>query len=182
MPVAPTSTVVYWLPVVTAFAGYFSAQLSDWFKDRRTYQRERESRNVLRRDAVAERRNEFQRETLLALQEVMTEWSNGLIEMYVRKSFENKSSGEWKDADLPNGLTDRLSTSTTRSVMLSSRVSDANVRTLVGQFKAQWSGFLNATTRARSEESMNKASMTFQEINERIGDLLRCLDSIELES
>jgi len=73
---APLSTVSNWLPIATAFTGFviaimgiLSAQMLELFKDRRAHRHEEEARDAERRDAQLERRNEFQRQALLQLQD-----------------------------------------------------------------------------------------------------------------
>ena len=56
------------LPVVSLLLGYGMKYLEDRIQHNRTLERERETRAALRKDAFAERRSQFQRQTLLDLQ------------------------------------------------------------------------------------------------------------------
>jgi hypothetical protein len=68
MAAEATRTLDYWLPLITGAVGLLSGIVLEWFRDNRTYSREKEARDFTRKDKQRERRNEFQRQTLLDLQ------------------------------------------------------------------------------------------------------------------
>ena len=62
------------LPIGTLILGYATKSVSDWLDFRRTREREREARRENRRDQLFERRNAFQRQILLDLQDRVMDW------------------------------------------------------------------------------------------------------------
>jgi len=70
-PTDVSNTTVVWFPVVTLILGFAIGFISDWIKNRRESDREREARREARRERLSDQRRNFQRETLLALQEAV---------------------------------------------------------------------------------------------------------------
>src|SRR5438309_3453013 len=72
---------VYIVPGVTWFLGLVSSILIVWFTSRSSLKREHELKRIERREAWRIRRNGFQRETLLSLQDALSELceSTGMV-------------------------------------------------------------------------------------------------------
>ena len=77
-----TASATGWFPVFTLLLGatiaLISGVITSLLQHRLTSQRERETRRELRRDQLAERRADFQRETLIQLQEATTDLSRAV--------------------------------------------------------------------------------------------------------
>ncbi|ADW69739.1 hypothetical protein [Granulicella tundricola] len=166
---ASTSNLSYWFPLITAGVALLTALLTvvssqtlEWLKERRSYRREVETRLLTRREALRERRNDFQRQTLLDLQDAILE--------YVSVKLETQR------LQPSNELASKVLLANARITKLMTRVEDEEVRRLID--RAQ-----EATRVTRPGESPAAAErplgLILEEINNRIGGLLRKLDSEE---
>lgn len=94
-----------WLPIVTLALGYVFSLVTEAFRDRRQSRRERDARAAEREDARAsleqeraDRRNQFQRETLLELQEVLHDLGRAFGREYHQDAMTAKAAGKWDPA------------------------------------------------------------------------------------
>src|SRR5260370_42269372 len=89
-----------WFPVVTLVTGYIMKVVSDRLEHSRILQRERENRKEMRRIQLAERRADFQRQTLLDLQEGLQDFARAAGAAYHAHVMAFKKTGTWaKDVD-----------------------------------------------------------------------------------
>ncbi|SRR5216683_1869088 len=176
---AATKTVSYWLPLVTGFVGIVSGITLEWFRDNRAYKRERESRDSGRRDAWIERRNAFQTQTLLDLQDETAKWIRCVREVHFLQTSRSDAVGEWPDIPYPAELGDRLGEATSRTIMFSGRIRDGEVRETFKQLRDELGKVIWASNKSDSERWIRASNTTFEALNERIGVLLRDLDLFE---
>src|ERR1035441_9703685 len=134
---ASGTTVPYWVPLVTVFVTFATVQLSDWLKDKRAHQREREARREARADAIIERRNQFQRESLLKLQEVAQQFVRSCGEMHHTDSMAFRAGGGWHKQPYPEDMDQRAHETNVRMTKLTIRVRDERVRELSSRLKAE---------------------------------------------
>jgi hypothetical protein len=122
-----------WLPVATLLIGYLTKSVSEWVQYRRasarermqheyTSEREREARDALRRDQLFERRNTFQRQTLLDLQENLTLLGRTIGEMSIHDRRAYRETSEWQKQLYGDDLAERNRVAQARTGMLGVRV------------------------------------------------------------
>jgi hypothetical protein len=85
-----------WFPALTLLVGFGVKSVSDWFQDRRALRREREARTEARRDQLRERRSDFQRQTLLDLQEAASDLIRACGAIYVQNVAAFRQTGLWR--------------------------------------------------------------------------------------
>jgi hypothetical protein len=165
-----------WLPVLTLVLGYGLKSISDWVEHRRTSEREREARAATRKDQQVERRIEFQRKTLLELQDTVMDVARTTGSMHVKDLTEYRESGKWQRQLFPEDLAEQNRLAHARMAMLASRVRDDTVRLIVGDFKDAAVKSTMSPAKDESEQALSRMMTAFEALNQRIGELLRLLD------
>lgn len=166
-----------WFPVVTLLIGYGAKSLTDYFDNRRAIAREREVRDAARRDHLFERRSNFQRETLLALQDTALELGRDTAAIDHQNKMSLRSTGKLGviTEEFNEGYRVRQATMS----KLVSRVRDDAVRELAEQFRQSSADTVMADTEQQGAIGMERASNAHEQLNQRIGTLLRSLDDAE---
>jgi hypothetical protein len=160
--------------------GFASSQLSEWLKDRRAYEREQASRVSTRRDKQLERRNDFQRQTLLELQEEAIKVIQNASACHHVDKMSIRKNGKRGQEPYPEAINLGVQLANARTALLGVRVHDEEVRSLLKRFKDQCSfAFLDDDEDMR-EALIQAAGSSFVELNNRIGKILRLLDDVEL--
>ena len=168
-----------WFPVVTLVVGAALNALFDALADRRTSAREREARHEQRLDTVRLRRVEFQRATLLELQEVTAQY----VRFHGRANHEDEMafriSGVWGRQQLTTEVDDGLHKTQVRLTILKERVRDARIR-------QHSKALLDASVAVTLSKSQSQAAAGVLELIERqtelqeqVGTVLRSLDDDE---
>lgn len=173
----PETAAAGWFPVLTAFLGFAVKSLTDWFQDRRSARREREAREASRQEQRFERRIAFQRQTLLELQEAIFDLTRSTSELYLHDSNAYKASGQWGRSSFDDELSERARLCQARASMLYVRVRDDTTRELTVKVK-QYSTDVafRSKTAAEAFNSVTNIAQVSDELNERIGELLRRMD------
>lgn len=176
-----TTTISYWLPLLTAVLGYISGGFTEWMRDHRAYKREREARRDAKRGQRLERRNEFQRQTLLELQDASIKLMQTTTKLHLVDVSNYRKHGRRGVEPYPEQVDSDDQLANAQTALLGVRVRDEAVRTLLQQMK---DALCKATLLSRSEEesdlAMRIAGSKFVELNQRIGRVFRLLDDEEL--
>jgi hypothetical protein len=173
---------VGWFPVLTLLLGYFIKVLSDWLQHRHTLEREREARAETRRDQLSERRVEFQRQTLVDLQEAVMDVARTTGAAHHQDEMAYRKSGRWQRQLLGADLDEKLFLAMRRSSMLSVRVRDDALRDLIDKFRTQASQTIVGISRDHSNSAFMKMTELFEQVQGRIGGILRTLDGERADS
>lgn len=169
-----------WLgAVLGVIAGGALTMFSGWLADWRLKDRERERRNEERRDRLAMRRSDFQRETLLALQAASQKLIRNTGASLHQDIVAFRNGGEWQRQKLPNNLSNDQLHLHTETLLLASRVRDDEVRALADRLGIQTSEVGFSSTEDEAQGRMMSAADTQQALVERTGYLIRELDEIE---
>lgn len=160
----------------SVFAGGALTMASAWLADRRSANREREKLREERRERLIMRRNDFQRETLLALQVAAQKFIRGTSAAHHQDRIAFRQTGEWQKQLLGEDLSNNLLQFVAEVMLLGSRISDDEVRALANQLRAQASCVGRSSDKEAAEQWMLAASDTHQAIIERIGVLIREMD------
>jgi hypothetical protein len=162
-----------WVPLLTFVLGYVGRSISEWFQDRRILSREREARDAAKRERIAERNENFQRDNLLNLQESLYRLMRGAGAAHHRDMMAYKRTGAWERQLLPPDLDEMLTESQARTAMIMVRAQDTGLRKLVEQLKKLEVEVTLARTPSDSDRAVQSMAELFIECNLRIGELLR---------
>jgi hypothetical protein len=154
------SSVNVVLPIITGVAGFFSSFVLSWLQDYRT-----------RRSSRIERRNEFQRETLIELQEA----SSRLLHAVVQRYRLVKERGATESADLRESDWAVIEADN-QCLMLKVRLRFAEVTSTLSDFLLLCSKTHPSVNLDTSKKTVLKALEKFGELNTNIGAVLRTLD------
>jgi len=163
-------------PVVTLLLGYGMKYFTDWIQHNRTLERERETRRALRQDVIAERRTQFQRQTLLDLQPALLDLARQAGKMHFHDVIAYRSGGTFRSQAYPDDVNENFRAATALTSMLAVRVNDDIVRVLISSFKSAASDIGGAESPDDSDSDFQTMSTLFVELQERIGVVLRALD------
>jgi hypothetical protein len=182
-----TATAAGWLSgAVSVLLGFAAKAVSDWLQDKRALQRERETRDALRHDQLAERRASFQRQTLLDLQDALQDLARAAGAANVQDELAFQRTGNWQRQPLGDELNQQAFLANRRVLLLTVRVRDLALRNAVRQFR-DLTNDVQVTNRNATDAELRAASNTMLQssvpllgqIHERIGELLRTLDDEE---
>ncbi|HSW94972.1 MAG TPA: hypothetical protein VLI88_02310 [Patescibacteria group bacterium] len=165
-----------WLPLLTLILGYVGSLLTESRRDARLAQREEKARTDARALASADRRDEFQRKTLLELQEALMVVARITAEMHSEDRRGFKATGQWTGGLHSEGLDQRGQAANGVLSTIAVRVLDDRLRATVDEFhKAATHAAVIARTREEAVEAMSVMTNSMVRANERIGELLRSL-------
>lgn len=163
-------------------AGGALTLIAGWLADNRLNRRERERRHEERRERIAIRRSDFQRETLLALQLASQKLIRNTGASLHQDIVAHRTGGQWQRQQLPDGLSDEHLQWTTETMLLASRVRDDEARSLADRLRDQTAKIGFSSNEPEAERRMGEAAMTHAALIERIGLLIREIDVIEAEA
>jgi hypothetical protein len=162
-----------WFPVFTLLLGYATKAVSDWLQHRRTSERERQAREAARLDRLSERRTNFQRQTLLDLQEAVMQLIRTTGAMHHRDVMAFRKTGEWQKQLFGEELSENNRLANVRCSMLAVRVRDDSVRDLVAVVKSHAGDAGMCASQEEGERAMRAMAAESEKLNQRIGELLR---------
>lgn len=174
------SAYATWLPLVTLVIGFVTATLTDFFKHRLQWTRERELKKEDRLEARALQQIDFQRTTLIELQEVSSTLARCTGAMNHIDIVEFNKTGQWQKNQYSEEWSGKENDSRRRHIELTVRVDDQNVRELSNQFRDGCHKILYCTTPKEAEAALRSSIDTFETLNEAIGLKLRQLRLDEL--
>jgi hypothetical protein len=164
-----------WLPLLTFVLGFGSSLAAEWLRDARVTRRERVARQEMGMLQQAERRAEFQRETLLNLQEALDSYVRSAFRAWHHDIMARRSGEPWHETPLPSELDEALREANVRTMILAARVEDERLRELVKEIKTTCDMMMLHGAPEHVEEISRTASRLHDESNERVGVILRGL-------
>src|SRR3989339_699152 len=169
----PTQT---WFPVVTLIIGLVLKGFFDFLTDSRTVKREREARSEQRRDTIHLQRVDFQRTTLLELQESAHRLSRLTVKTHLHYEAEYSKTGEWQRQELPEGVDEDLREAHSRVSLLRVRIRDEEARKLAEAFISSCVSVNFASSKEAAYSAfMTQMPFSHEKFQERIGIVLRNL-------
>ena len=172
-------TATSWFPVVTLISGYALKSITDFVQHKWNVEKEREAREAKQQDQRFERRTTFQRETLLALQDVCMDLARATGRTNHLDYMENKTEKTWHKTKLPEDLDEGYRLAQARMLMLAVRVRDDTIRDLVRDFKSCSTAVVTAKNVSEADQGMARMASVHTTLNERIGEVLREIDNDE---
>ncbi len=166
-------------PTLTFLAGFSAKWLMELEQHRRVTAREREARRAVRRDFLEQRRADFQRQTLIELQETCAVLLRKTGQAHHSDEMAFKQNGEWQKALLPENVSELFGDAQRRAQVLLVRVRDPEVRKLAEDLKSYCSAVVQSPARATSRRAADQMIITYDELNRLIGAALRELEDTE---
>ena len=171
-----------WLATtMSVVAGGLLTMLAAWLADRRLTERDRERRRDERRERLADRRNDFQRETLLALQVASQKLLRTTGRMHHLDVVAFRTTGQWQRQRFPDDLSDDQLRQMTEAMLLASRVRDDETRTLAERLRDRAAVVGMSSNEGEAEGRMMAAADIQGALIDRIGQLVRELDEADAQ-
>lgn len=164
------------LPVFTLLLGFAASSLNEWFRDKRAKNREHEARMAARRERLSDRRADFQRQTLLDLQEAVLVVTRSLWSLHSHDLDVARTSGHWELRLIPEELNQEHASANAKTILLAARVRNDEIRSLAGQLRDRGNVVMLCDSETSSRRAIQSIDETFLNLNEKIGELLRKLD------
>jgi hypothetical protein len=168
-----------WFPVVTLVAGYLMKAVSERLEHSRILQRERENRRETRRMQLAERRADFQRQTLLDLQEAIQDLARATGAAHHEDRMAFKKTQVWQRQPLGEKLNNDLLNASRRCMLLLVRINDDSIRILADSFRNNSLDVSNSPSEKDAQVRMMAAMGDLETLHKNIGERLRKLDDDE---
>lgn len=167
-----------WLATtLSVIAGGVLTMMTSWLADRRLSERDRERRREERRERFADRSNDFQRETLLALQVASQKLLRNTGASFHQDVVAYRASGIWQKQQLPEGLSDDHLRLMTETMLLASRVRDDQVRALAERLRKLVAEVGTSSDEQEAQRRMMAAAEVQSSLLEKVGELVRELDT-----
>lgn len=149
---------------------------SGWVADKRLNDRERERRREERYERLEARRNDFQRDTLLALQVASQKLMRVAGAMHQRDLLAFRNTGAWQSQQFGEELSNEHLLHGTETMLLTSRIADGEARGLANKFREQATIVSYCTNENEAENRLKTAADLQALLIERIGQLVREMD------
>lgn len=163
-----------WLPLVTLVVGYAGSLVTESFRDKRAARREAQARQADRQQKRADRQADFQRETLLALQESLGRYVRGAAQVHHETATASRAAGRWTRVLPAEDVNDALFRAGIDMNTYVVRTLDDQLRETVYALRERVGRLLiTAASEAEADQLMDEATDLFTQANERIGELLR---------
>jgi len=168
-----------WLPIATLILGGVLTAFFDAQKDRRALDREREARKDQRSDTLLLKRIEFQRDTLLALQDAIASFGRFTGQMHLHDEQVFRETKEWGKSQLGEEISNGAFAANVLLDKLRVRVDDDTIREQTSRFRLLCLAVGEARSESTSTGALNEAMAVMAPLHERIGEVLRNLDKDE---
>ena len=170
-----TTSSTAWITAGSTLAGVLFGLFGQFFTSLATVRRERETRKEERRDAAKLRQNEFQRETLLALQEAVNGLRRDSGDIDLALNLEKLRTGKWNDHH-PLKLINRAEHHYYLVAQYSARVLDEAIRSASLEFQRAFYSFLVAKSEASASIAIQLFRKQQTRMHDLIGERLRALE------
>jgi hypothetical protein len=137
---------------------------------------ERAARNELRAENARLRHIEFQRQTLLHLQEAMLALVRTTLQIHFRDTKHAGEVGQWSKPLVPDAISDENRTLFAKTTLLVSRVRDTKLRRTGSNIKSLCTGLITATSQEQAEKARDELTFAFHDFNDQLAAIIRHLD------
>jgi hypothetical protein len=163
--------------ILSVLAGFGAKWAGDALDDRRRSRREREARKEARRDLLRQRRSDFQRQTLLDLQEACMKLIRNAAQQHHADIMAFKQTGKWQRHLLPAEVNEAGGEAQRATAVLTVRILDPEIRKLADELKSACAGLGKVDSLATGDGLLEHAGAIHDALNRRIGETLRTLDT-----
>jgi hypothetical protein len=162
-----------WLPIITLVLGAVLALATESWRDERQREHAKSEREELRRAELADRREVFQVETLLSLQDAMARLGESLIKIFYARLMDHQQSGLWRlDAPSAESLADN-DTARVDVAMLVQRVRDNGLRDVVNEAQLACAKAKAAMSADAAWDRYDDSLQRLNKAQQRLGQVLR---------
>ncbi len=162
-----------WL-LLAAGLGYVASAVQQWLSDDRLERREMRTRRALRDEERQDRRETFQRETLLALQDATRRVARATGAIHHLDVVHHRTSEEpFARQQTGDEWNQKHNEAMSDLQMLKVRVMDENLRHLIDDLVNSISGVLFAPSENEASAALQEGIAISTAVHERIGQLLR---------
>lgn len=165
--------------MVTLVIGILLKGFYDSMADRRIARREKEARIETRRDAQLLRKAEFQRETILELQEQIARLARATGKLHHADIMDFRKTGVWGKGQFPDDANKNAFEATTQISVLRVRIDDEGIRETARKFTGACAVVALARSEDEAETQLMFVTGMVEGLNDQIGDVLRNLERIE---
>ena len=165
-----------WFPVVTLLAGTAIGGVLEALRDNRAGRREKLARVELRAETDRLRRLEFQKATLLELQDHYTIAVRqiGQIHHHQMKAFyQALQQDSWGASPLPSALDSGVLSTMQQVGKLRVRVADESLRRMLSELNSIYADICLAKSEQQSQTLIMRMPNLVEGLNDRMGELLR---------
>ena len=160
------------LPIVTLLLGFVSAALLEYWKDKRLDARERARLATQREEEIALRRDAFQRDALLNLQQALFDYVSGKVELHKAAIEALRAGAHQMTAEVDHALL----SAEQRMKLYKVRILDDDVSNLIDELLIDSAdNYRLAKDEREASAALEGTDLVFGEANDRIGFLLRTL-------
>lgn len=155
----------YWFPVLTLISGLAGGYLADYMRDGRAAKRDR-----------ATARDDFQRETLIELQDWLAKLARATGRLHYLDIMEHHESGKWGRHQVPEGDSTALHEAIVNVNRYRTRILDEAIRQASKEFVAKCVDASIGAGHGDDDEAVRSSAVqAFHEMapmNERLGDMI----------
>lgn len=165
-----------WFAAGGVLTGFVAKSLADLLQHRFVSERERAAREAAAKSQMQERRDAFQRQTLLALQEALMDLARteGSMQTHDVRAF--RETNQWHKNRYGEELSEQNRIANALISKLVVRVRDDRVRQQVQLFRDNAFRVFSSSSLSESEQALTKMGAELEAANQRIGEILRTLD------
>lgn len=168
-----------WLAAtLSVLAGGILTMLTNWIADHRLGERERERRREEQKERRAVRRDDFQRETLLALQVASQKLCRTAGAIHHQDVMAFRRTRQWQRQLLADDLSNGQSELNVETMLLASRVRDERVRVSAKQLRDRVLSVGHSPNENAADAQLVAGAHIQEALIERIGHLIRELDEL----
>jgi len=165
-----------WLPLLTLGLGWAGSLATEGLRDRRLADRETRAREAESTTKQAERRDDFQRETLLGLQEAIVALGQATASIHREDRRRHREEGvPWSQLEAGEKATQSWWDASFAVGKLKVRVLDHDLRGLMNRFHDASTVVLLAGSEAEASVASEGMTQTGADAQQRLGELLRAL-------
>jgi len=168
-----------WFPIVTLIAGAILKAVFDAINDARLANRERQARKEQRTDSIREGRVNFQRSTLLELQDVAVQVARFTAQSNFQDILAYKKTGVWKRQPLSDDVNEGYRKAQVQLKLLRVRIRDAELRRFADDLSKSCAWAVLAADEPSANAQLLSMSSHLDGLQERAGQVLRSLDEDE---
>lgn len=140
---------------------------------------ERAARAATREENARFKHAEFQRTTLLELQEATHALLRVSSQIQLHDIQRSRDAGEWTKEAAPEEVSNEGRRLQAKTHLLASRAYDGAIRSKIIQIKRFCTGLTTARTEKESREALDNATIIFQSFNDEVGETLRNMHTPE---
>lgn len=179
MPASDSNILDIIIPIATLIIGLLFGMFSDYLKDKRLLEREKEIRDIHFKQESKTRFNQFQRENLIALQEAISKLIRATGKGHHEDTIAYKLSGEWKKNKISEEANIGFLNSQNQISTHYVRLHNSEIRKISKTLKRQCTEVALAESEQIGSLKMMEISKTVENLEEKIGFELRLIDNVE---